>query len=288
MIQPDPIACQIADLFSKRNIKKKYPVTVRSDNPAFKRSGNSFDFKNIREYQVNDDLKKIDWKLYGRTERYYIKEFFEEETLPIYIAVDRSASINLFASKSSMQRFIVSICYMLLKLNFTITILSFDTNIKATLKNLKGVEKLAEISKFIEKISFEGKTDILKSLKNIIMEFRPSILLVFSDFFDSPTSINKINLFKKLFFFHFFTPINTIFNTFGDYEVEDEEIKKIILVPFDNMAADELNKKQSMFLEALSEKGKKSLNKHYFRFTSETIDENLKEVYWHFLELLYG
>ena len=76
MIQPDNQAIYIAKSFSKRTVKHKFPIHVRSENPVYKKQGSSFDFKNIREYQLTDDLKKIDWKLYGRTERYYVKDYF--------------------------------------------------------------------------------------------------------------------------------------------------------------------------------------------------------------------
>ena len=75
MIVTDKECDAIATLFSKKSVRSKFPVYVKSENPMFKRKGSSFNLKNLREYHPFDDLRQIDWKLYGRTDRFFIKEF---------------------------------------------------------------------------------------------------------------------------------------------------------------------------------------------------------------------
>ena len=61
--------------------------------------GYSVEFAEHRSYEAGDEIKKIDWKLFGKTDRYYIKEYEEETNLRSYIILDTSKSMN-FANES--------------------------------------------------------------------------------------------------------------------------------------------------------------------------------------------
>jgi uncharacterized protein (DUF58 family) len=58
------------------------------------RKGSSLEFSDYREYLQGDDIRRIDWSVYARTERFYLKLFFEEESRPIFILVDGSESMS--------------------------------------------------------------------------------------------------------------------------------------------------------------------------------------------------
>ncbi len=284
MIHPDNDAIYIAKSFSKRNVKHKFPIHVKSENPVYRRQGSSFDFKNIREYQLTDDLKKIDWKLYGRTERYYVKDYFEEQMLPIYLAIDNSASMKLFYDKKAIHKIVCSISYVLLKLNFTLNIVTFNSQISSILSMIKGENNYSKLSSYIESISFEGKTDINLAVKNIYKQFKPKILFIFSDFFDINNKLAFKSLLKKLFIIHFFTPFEKIFNTYTDYEVLDYEEENTLIIPFDSSTYYELKDKQEKFLNMLNSK---QLNSFYFQLQKESFEHSMKDLYWEILEKLY-
>ena len=59
------------------------------------RRGSSLEFSDFRHYALGDDFRFIDWGLYGRTDKLYIKLFKEEEDLLTYIFLDASASMGL-------------------------------------------------------------------------------------------------------------------------------------------------------------------------------------------------
>jgi hypothetical protein len=61
------------------------------------RKGSSLEFSDYREYLQGDDIRRIDWSVYARTERFYLKLFFEEESRPIFILVDGSESMSFGA-----------------------------------------------------------------------------------------------------------------------------------------------------------------------------------------------
>jgi uncharacterized protein (DUF58 family) len=56
--------------------------------------GFSVEFKQHRQYVPGDDLRHLDWKVYGKTDRYYIKQFEEETNLACYVLLDASASMG--------------------------------------------------------------------------------------------------------------------------------------------------------------------------------------------------
>lgn len=58
------------------------------------RKGSSVEFSDYREYLPGDDIRSIDWSVYARTERLFLKLFLEEESKPIYLVVDASVSMN--------------------------------------------------------------------------------------------------------------------------------------------------------------------------------------------------
>lgn len=58
------------------------------------RKGASLEFSDYREYLPGDDIRSIDWNTYARTERLYLKLYLEEESKPVYVLVDCSASMN--------------------------------------------------------------------------------------------------------------------------------------------------------------------------------------------------
>ncbi|MCH8306427.1 MAG: DUF58 domain-containing protein, partial [Candidatus Marinimicrobia bacterium] len=81
--------------------------------------GFSVEFSEHRQYMPGDEPKHIDWKLYGKTDRLYIKQFEEETNLKAYILLDSSASMNYSSEGISKLEFAsyiaASLAYLMLK-----------------------------------------------------------------------------------------------------------------------------------------------------------------------------
>jgi len=77
------------DLLSRKVFAGKLPGERRS-----KRRGQSVEFDDYRQYTPGDDLRHIDWNVYARLDRMFIKLFLEEEDLGLHLAIDASASMN--------------------------------------------------------------------------------------------------------------------------------------------------------------------------------------------------
>jgi uncharacterized protein (DUF58 family) len=76
-------------LLSRRSFGGQQRAERRS-----RRRGSSLEFADYRDYTPGDDLRRLDWNLYGRLDRFYVKLFEEEEELPIHILIDDSASMR--------------------------------------------------------------------------------------------------------------------------------------------------------------------------------------------------
>jgi uncharacterized protein (DUF58 family) len=281
MIAIDKECEAVSRLFSKKSIRLKYPVYVKSENPIFKKKGTSYDLKNLREYQPFDDLRQIDWKLYGRTDRFYIKEFFEEENERFFLLVDTSASLNIF-DLDYYRSFIASLAYIFLSLRFTINLLSFNHRLVDTCMNVKDERNISRVITFLERLAFTGETDLVSVLRSVGSRYQPSTILLFSDLFDRNLHPDTLSLFRRCFLLHFHTPMETLDLPYTELEIEDEELKKRLLLSYNP-----LNRRRVLRLEQefLSRFDRRIRDYHYHRITTA---EDRTPFYWRLLESLYG
>src|SRR5437762_9788189 len=86
------------DLMSRKLLAGKMKGERRS-----KRRGQSVEFADYRNYVIGDDLRFIDWNIYARLERLFLKLFLEEEDLSLYILVDVSKSCDFFIPNKALH-----------------------------------------------------------------------------------------------------------------------------------------------------------------------------------------
>ncbi len=279
----DKDADAIVSLFLKKHLNKRYPPSSAKSNPIFKKRGNSFDFKNIREYQLNDDLRKIDWKLYGRTSKYFIKEFYEEESLPIYIVVDKSKSMNII-ELDYYKRLLATFTYILLKLQYTVNIITVSNNIEKMILGLKGTKKLYNLNNFLNNIKFENNTNLLKSFKSINSKFHPSIIYLFSDMFCSSNFKSYFNNFKRPILAHMFYQFKDNIDEYSNYTILDNEnSSKYINISYDKIMKKNILKQENQFKNELI----RLSNEGNFKYTTLDKSINKTHTYINLLELLY-
>lgn len=241
---------KIINIFIKRQVKLQIHGNNKIQNQIYKKAGNSFELKNIREYQITDDFRKIDWKLYGRTERFYIKEYFEHENLPIYFFIDISASMKLFDLNYYLN-FIFSLSYIFLKLDFTLNIVFFNNRIRSFLTQLKGVKNISKIISVFSKTSFTGDSNFMYSLKQLNTKFNPKIIFIFSDFLFENNYFTTFKNFKKIFLLHFYNRFKNFNFDYDTLLVNDEEFMKTLIFPLNNLTENKIIEKENNYLNDL-------------------------------------
>lgn len=180
------------DLSSRKIFAGKLKGERRS-----KKRGESVEFADHRPYATGDDLRHIDWNIYGRLDRLFMKMFLEEEDLSLHIVIDASASGDTGEPNKFyyMQQVAMSMAYIgLVNLNrVAVTALGTrdsaiapmgEQGIAGSIRDLRGRRRTQDIARFLCSLSPEGTTDFGRAAKRIAMTRRgKGIMLVISDFF---------------------------------------------------------------------------------------------------------
>jgi uncharacterized protein (DUF58 family) len=162
------------------------------------RRGAGLEFADYRHYTPGDDPRYIDWKLYSRTDRLYIKLFQEEEELYTYLFLDLSASMTYPAEddKSGAARDIVlALAYVVLASNDAVKVhaLSSGTKEYAT-PFFRGRQRLLDVADFLGAHQPAGKVDVPVALARHLQTIhRPGKAIWVSDFL-FPTEVYQAGL----------------------------------------------------------------------------------------------
>jgi len=228
----DPECAAIAAAFSRRNLRARLPSSIAAKDPMYRRSGSSYDLKSIREYQPFDDPRAIDWKLYGRSDRAFVKEFYDEAVDEIAFLVDSSASMAC-APVETFRSFIGSMAYLLLALGMGVRLWSYSGGLSerclAARANSGGGQ--AGIAAVLSSLSFEGATDTTRSFAQWRARGRQKRVFVFSDFHEPDLNLRAPHS-GGLFLIRFRTPFTELAEKGMELEVLDPESGRLTVVPW--------------------------------------------------------
>ena len=158
-------------------------------NTAFK--GRGMTFSEVREYEIGDDLRTIDWNVTARYNSPFVKVFEEEREITLMLMVDVSSSSS-FGTNKRFKRELVSeisavLAFSAIKNNDKVGVIFFSDKIEKFISPSKGKKHILRIIKEILTFrSTSKKTNIKKALEyfNRVTKKR-SICFLLSDFFDS-------------------------------------------------------------------------------------------------------
>jgi uncharacterized protein (DUF58 family) len=157
--------------------------------------GFSVEFAEHRPYMPGDEIKRIDWKIYGKTDRYYIKQYEEETNLKAYIMLDTSTSMG-FASEGRLTKLAygsylaAALAFMMIKQQDAVGLTMFDEGIQTYLPPHATKGYLRQILIALERVRASGKTGAGKSLHQVADRIRRrGLAVVISDLLDEPTEV---------------------------------------------------------------------------------------------------
>jgi uncharacterized protein (DUF58 family) len=181
-----------------KNIDLKARLVVEGFLTGLHRSpyhGFSVEFAEHRQYHPGDDTRHLDWKVLGRSDRYFIKQFEEETNLRCIIAVDKSASMK-YASPGNISKFEYSIylaaaiSYLLLKQRDGVGLALYDMNLRSYLPPKSKQTYLNEILKTLDNTVPSDQTGTAKALDELAERIkRRGLVVIISDFLDDETSV---------------------------------------------------------------------------------------------------
>lgn len=153
--------------------------------------GFSIEFAEHREYAPGDDLRYLDWKVFGRTDKFYLKQFEEETNLVCYLVVDASRSMSYQSAQTPWskweyaQALAAALAYVVLAQQDSVGLVAFDQAVRTMVRPGAHPSHLKEIIAGLEQIQPEGKTQMAQVLHELAERFsRRGLVLVLSDFFD--------------------------------------------------------------------------------------------------------
>ena len=161
--------------------------------------GFSVEFKEHRSYVPGDDIRKIDWKLFGKTDRLYIREYEEETNLRCTILLDSSGSMGYSGSRSNGStkhdyavRTAACLAYLMLQQQDSVGLVTFDKQVRryipprARPKHLQAI--INELK--VQKPEFEtALSDVFHEM--VVKIHRRGLLIIISDLFDDAEKLMK-------------------------------------------------------------------------------------------------
>ncbi|MDR0926994.1 MAG: DUF58 domain-containing protein [Ignavibacteria bacterium] len=187
------------------NIELKARMIVEGFITGMHRSpyhGFSVEFSQHRQYRPGDEIRFLDWRVYARSGRYYIKEFEEETNLRCMIAIDSSASMK-FSSGKSISKFDYS-CYLaaalamlMIQQRDAVGLTLYNNSIQTFLPANSRKSYISQILMALENATPQDTTGTAAALEILAERInRRGLVILFSDFFDDTTSI--INALRHL------------------------------------------------------------------------------------------
>ncbi|TQD23522.1 DUF58 domain-containing protein [Methanolobus vulcani] len=175
----------------KKRISTAYAGSRRSIH-----SGRGLDTKGYREYDSGDEIKTIDWKVYARSEKLYIRQFEEDKSLTTHILLDSSKSMDYTSgdapSKFEYATMLASgFAYLVTKDNDKFAISTFAEDVNIT-KPRRGRKYLLKTIERLETAPVGGKTAIDEStlVYSKVIHSR-SLVIIISDFLQDPKEIES-------------------------------------------------------------------------------------------------
>lgn len=182
------------------NIELKARLVVEGFITGLHRSpyhGFSVEFAEHRQYRQGDEFRHIDWKVFGRTDKYYVKQFEEETNLRSMIAVDASASMR-FASEGNITKFeyasylAAALSYLLIKQRDAVGLSLYDTEIKTFVPASSRQSQIHNILKMLDTTTPANQTGTAQALDLLAERIRRrGLVVIISDFFDDLSSVKS-------------------------------------------------------------------------------------------------
>ena len=205
--------------------------------------GFSVEFSQHRPYNPGDSLRFVDWKVLGRTDRFYIKQYEEETNLKAYILLDVSKSMDYASKKISKLLYgkylSAALTHLMLMQRDAVGLTLFDQEIRKMLPPRSASSYLQPITAELDKITSGNDTNISEVLHQMAERTkRRGLIILISDLLDEPEKIvSGLRHFRhnkhEVLVFHLLDPQEIYFEFSGDVIFEDmESSEKIRTYPW--------------------------------------------------------
>ena len=213
--------------------------------------GFSVEFSEHRKYTPGDNPQDIDWLVYAKTDKYYIKKFEAETNITGYLVMDLSQSMG-YTHRQQMTKFeygiclAAALCYLMIHQQDPVGVITFDQRVRASIPPRSKRAQLGNVLSLLARLRPEGPTDVAASIAQIVAMLKHrSLVMLFSDLLTEPEPV--LQSLRKLrhrghdvILFHILDEAEVNFPFDGMVEFEEPETHERIDVDATGFRADYL------------------------------------------------
>ncbi len=195
--------------------------------------GFSVEFAEHRPYMPGDEIRRIDWKVYGKTDRFYVKQYEDETNLKAYILLDVSGSMGYGSHEVNNLQYgsylSASLAYLMMLQRDAVGLALFDTGIRSYLPPRSVKTYLNRLLTELEGANPGGLTQVSEVLHVLAERIkRRGLIIVISDLLDEPERIlSSLKHFRhrghEVIIFHVMDPMEINFNFDREAALRDLE-----------------------------------------------------------------
>jgi uncharacterized protein (DUF58 family) len=153
--------------------------------------GFSVEFAEHRQYGPGDEIRHIDWRALGKTDRYFVKEYEEETNLKAYLVLDASGSMGYAGDKAASSKLeyarglAAALSYLMISQRDAVGLITFDTETRTMIPPRSAPGHFSLLCKEMEETTVGGETPLSGVLHNLADRIkRRGLVIVLSDGFD--------------------------------------------------------------------------------------------------------
>lgn len=223
------------------------------------RHGHGLEFADYRAYAVGDDYRHIDWGVYGRSDKLYIKQFREEQNLHVSMLLDTSASMGFPKGEGKFRRaqeLALALSYISLTDGHTVT-LSLLGDSRSP--NFSGAHAIGRVEKMLLQTTPFGAVDLQTEIRASVARLRlPGKCFIISDFLSDADQITKsIDMLRarnfEIVLLHVLSPSELRLPTMSETIFCDAETGEEIVVSLDKENRTAYARALSMHVQALED-----------------------------------
>jgi len=203
--------------------------------------GFSVEFAEHRMYQPGDDLRYIDWRMFGRSDRYYVKQFEEETNLRAYLLVDGSSSMAWSSAPGELpsklwyaRQLAACLALLLLRQGDAVGMVGFDEVVRTHILPRGGRRHWREVLRSLVGLEAQGRTEAASALRDIASRLRRrGLVILISDLLvDAEATRLALKFLRhrghEILVFHLLDPGERELPSVGDARFVDPETKEEI------------------------------------------------------------
>ncbi len=291
-MQIEPILRSLSSLQFVQPRRRPGVTTGERRSP---RRGRSVEFADYRDYTPGDDPRRVDWNIYARLERPYIKLYEDEEDLTVHVLLDASPSMQWREENAPSSpkwerasQLAVAMCYITLISGDRLVI---ETSSRARYGPKRGVAATSGVIEFIERETLPAEiadgrvspnrvtqsTNLNNWWKRYALDARPGLCIVISDFLDPDGYADGLNALGSsrldLNVLHTLSPAELDPEFAGDLRLRDIETSATQDISLDDAALNQYRQRLTQWTGELSEFCRRRGGKYHLTDTGEAVEK---------------